>query len=135
MNGDPARLIICEPSPRWAVLMRRFGAGLTVDEARSLALAEDMLRDQPDSVVAVAIRNDNAAAALLKLAQWQRDYPASAVAALMDHVDEDLELALRESGAQVVLTSLFELPQLARIAHRVKFMSGVAVRPHSSLAV
>jgi hypothetical protein len=120
MSRDAAKLIICEPSPRWAVLMRRFAPGMLFSEARSLALAADMLRETPCRVIAVAVTPANAAELLLKLSQWQRDDPALTAAALLDHVEDDFELALRESGVQLVLTSLFELPKLARLAHRVK---------------
>lgn len=112
-----ARVIICEASPRWAVLLRRFAPELQVSEARSLALADDMLRETPACVVAVAVNDANSADVLLRLAQWQCGCLECVAAALLDHVDDDLELALREAGAQIIVTSLFELPQLARFAH------------------
>lgn len=117
-QSSAARLIICEPTPRWAVLMRRFAADLPVSEARSLTLADDMLRDSPDSVVAVALTDANAADVLLKLSDWQRDYPACAAAVLLNEADPELDLGLREAGAQLVLSSLFELTMLARLVRR-----------------
>jgi hypothetical protein len=119
-RADAARIIVCEPSPRWAVLLRRFAPQLRVSEARSLTLADDMLRETPACVVAVAVTDVNSADALLRLAQWQRTCPDCVSAALLDYVEDDLELALREAGAQIILTSLFELPQIARLAHRRK---------------
>lgn len=117
-RADAARVIVCEPSPRWAVLLRRFAPELKVSEARSLALANDMLRETSDTVIAVTVTHANAADVLLRLAQWQRECPECVTAALLDHVGDDLEVALREAGAQIILTSLFELTQLARLAHR-----------------
>ena len=117
-SASAARLIICEPTPCWAVLMRRFAAELRVSEARSLALADDMLRESPGNVIAVAVTNANAADALLKLSSWQNDYPACITAALLDNPDSELELGLREAGAQLVVFSLFELPLLARLVTR-----------------
>jgi hypothetical protein len=119
MSQSPAAsLIICEPTPRWAVLTRRFAEELRVSEARSLALADDMLRDSPGSVIAVAITDANAADALLKLSNWRNDYPACTAAVLLDNPDPELELGLREAGAQLVISSLFELPMLARFVKR-----------------
>jgi len=115
---DAVRVIVCEPSPRWAVLLRRFAPELQVSEARSLALADDMLREMPTCVFAVAVTHANAADVLLRLAQWQRGCPKCVTAALLDHVEDDLDLALREAGAQIIITSLFELTQLSRLAHR-----------------
>jgi hypothetical protein len=117
-----ARVIICEASPRWAVLLRRFAPGLQVSEARSLALADDMLRETPESAIAVAVTDANAGDSLLRLAQWQRDYPSCVTAALLDRADDDLELALREAGAQMVLTSLFELPRFGQLARTARFV-------------
>jgi len=117
-HASAARLIICEPTPRWAVLMRRFAAELHVSEARSMALAEDMLRDNPDSVIAVAITDANAADALLKLWNWRNNYPGCTAAVLLDNPNPELELGLREAGAQLVISSLFALPMLARLVRR-----------------
>jgi hypothetical protein len=117
-----ARVIICEPSPRWAVLLRRFAPELKVSEARSLPLADDMLRETPDSVIGVAVTEANAGDSLLRLAQWQRNHPPCVAAALLDRADDDLELALREAGAQLVLTSLFELPRFAHLARTARLV-------------
>jgi hypothetical protein len=117
-NDSAARLIVCEPTPRWAVLMRRFASELQVSEARSLALADDMLRDSSASGVAVAVSDANAANVLLKLSDWQRDYPDTTAAVLLDESNAELELGLREVGAQLVIVSLFELPMLARFVKR-----------------
>src|SRR5436190_13411441 len=102
-DAPAARLMICEPTPRWAVLLRRFAAGLPVSEARSLALADEMLQDWPGSLVAVAVNDTNAADALLRLSQWQRGFPDCATAVLLDEADDELELGLREAGAQLVI--------------------------------
>lgn len=118
-HNTAARVIVCEPSPRWAVLLRRFAPELQVSEARSLTLADGILRENETTVVAVAVSRGNVTDVLLKLAQWQRDYPASASAVLLERFDDDVELALREAGAQMILTSLFELPQLAGLALRM----------------
>ena len=115
---SPAKLIICEATPRWAVLMRRFARELPISEARSLALADDILRDNPGSAIAVAVTDANAADVLLKLSQWQRGDPNCATAALLDNANADLELGLREAGAQLVIASLFELPLLAQLVRR-----------------
>jgi hypothetical protein len=121
-RADAPRVIVCEPTPRWAVLLRHFAPELQVSEARSLPLADDMLQAMPDSVIAVAVTGGNAADVLLRFSLWQRGYPECVTAALLDDADEDLEQALRESGAQLIVYSLFELPQLARLAQRPRAM-------------
>jgi len=113
-----ARLIVCEPAGRWAILLRRFAPDLDVTEARSLALASDLLRESPASFVCVAATAENAASALPRLGEWSRDFPAASFAILADEEDNDLELAFREAGAQLVLTSVFELPVVAAMARR-----------------
>lgn len=119
-RAEAPRVIVCEPTPRWAVLLRRFAPELQISEARSLPLADDMLQAMPDSVIAVTVTPANAADVLVRLSQWQRAYPACVTAALIDCVDDDFDLALRESGAQLMVYSLFELPRLARLAQRLR---------------
>lgn len=117
-QNTAARIIVCEPTPRWAVLLRRFARNIKISEARSLALVDDLLRDHPASVVAVAVDLSNAANVLLKLSSWSRAHPANATAVLLDKPEPDLELGLREAGAQLVVSSLFALPALIGLARR-----------------
>jgi hypothetical protein len=119
MTGvDYARLIICEPTPRWAVLLRRFAEDLQVSEARSPLLADEMLAASPASFVAFAVNGGNAAATLNRLMQWRRDFPAATTAVLLDGPSPGLETGFREARAQLVITSLFALPMLVRLAKR-----------------
>jgi hypothetical protein len=111
-------MILCEPKPRWAVLLRRFAPAIGITEARSLVLADDELRANPDSFVVVAASVESGAAVVLKLSQWQREFPHATVVILLDRPDADFDLALREVGAQLVVDTLFDLPLLARMAAR-----------------
>jgi hypothetical protein len=99
-------------------LLRRFAPGLNLTEARSLALADDELRASPTSFVAVAVDASSAAPALLKIAHWRDEFPSVTSVVLLDQPNPDLNLALREAGAQLVIDTLFDLPLLARMAER-----------------
>lgn len=113
-----ARIIVCEPTPRWAVLLRRFAGDLMISEARSLALTDDLLQDHPTSCIAIAVDINNAANVLLRLSKWSREHPEYATAVLLDKPEPELEPGFREAGAQIVISSLFELPKLVRVARR-----------------
>jgi hypothetical protein len=66
----------------------------------------------------VAVDHHNAATALIKLSQGQREHPQCAAVVLLDQPNSHWESGFREAGAQLIVTSLFELPLLARIARR-----------------
>jgi hypothetical protein len=117
-QGPYARLIVCEPKPRWAVLLRRFAAGIVLSEARSLLLAEEMLAASPASFIAVSAHANNATAALDRLAHWRRDYPQATIAILLDDPHDTLEIGFREAGAELVIAGLFDLPLVIRLAKR-----------------
>ena len=110
------RFIICESTPRWAVISRRLRPDMGVSEARSFSLADDLLRASPTSVVALAVDETNAATALRQLSTWQRLYRDCVTAVLIDQCDDEWECGFREASAQFVSDSLFELPQLVRLA-------------------
>lgn len=113
--------IMVEPAPRWSLLIRRFSGALAISEARSLALADDLLRAQPldrAAFVAVAATPITATTTLLRLAQWQCGFPLIASAVLLDEPNRELELGFREAGAQLVIASLFELPLVINMAKR-----------------
>lgn len=112
------RLIVCEPTRRWAPLVRRFDDGMNVDETRSLSLLSNMLEAQPTSFVAIAPAPADLPEAAAELARIVRNYPLAAFATLLDLYDTEADLAFREAGAQLVITSLLELPAVIRMARR-----------------
>jgi len=119
MSAAPyARLIVCEPKPRWAVLLRRYSKETPASEARSLVLASEMLTASPGSFIAVATNESKVAALLERLGQWRRDFPAITTAVLLDAPNDELELGFREAGAQLVIASLFDLLLVVRLAER-----------------
>ena len=129
--------IMVEPTPRWSVLIRRFSEDVAISEARSLALADDLLRSQPldrAAFVALAAAPASAASTLLRIAQWQREFPCVASAVLLDAPNRELELGFREAGAQLVIASLFELPLVINMAKR--HLAGVEpTRPDWQVAI
>lgn len=113
-----ARLIVCEAAPRWSVLLRRFADDLPVAEARSSALAEDLLRDHPASFVCLASSAIDHSEKFIALSHWQTLFSHAAIAVLIDPADQEREYHFREAGAQVVIDRLEQLPQLLRMAKR-----------------
>jgi hypothetical protein len=97
------------------VLLRRFSEDLVIDDVPSPALAGELLVRHPAAFVAMAAAGPDAA---LELANLQRRFPAAGFAALMDDADPTAELAWYEAGAQLVVTSLFDLPPVIRMARR-----------------
>jgi hypothetical protein len=115
MNNASAKVIVCEPQPRWAVLWRRFSR-LAVEEARSLPLASDLLRERPTSFLLVSCDAVAQPASLIALARWQLDFPLAAWAAVVTGVRSVREAWLYEAGAQFVMHRFQQLPVVIRMA-------------------
>lgn len=129
--------IMVEPVPRWSVLLRRFSAGLRISEARSLALADDLLRARElnrPSFITVAATPSIAIATLLRLAEWQQKFPRAATVVLLDTPNPEMEIGFREAGAQLVIASLYELPLVISMANR--HLAGIEpTRPEWQVAI
>lgn len=119
LSQSPGRILVCEPTARWAVLLRRFGQR-QIAEARSLALAEDLLTANASSFMAIyATSSENRAAQFITtIARWRQLFPQAAFAILCDEPNPDFDLGVREAGVQLVIHSLFELPLLIGMAQR-----------------
>lgn len=115
-----ARLIVCEPSGRWAVALRRQSAATAprVYETRSLADCWQMLAEAPASFVVVELSTGNAVALLQRMARLQRDFPLARVAVVADRALAGYEWLLREAGAVHFLCSPRQCGPLADLALR-----------------
>ena len=81
-QGAAARLIVCEPTGRWAVALRRelADAGVRVWETRTLAGCREELEQSPASFVVLQM-TDNLAGLLRFMARLSREFPATRLAA------------------------------------------------------
>ncbi len=126
----PRSILVVEGAPRWAVLLRRFAPQFQVLEARSLALAEDLLSQNGQQFVLLAPSSMNHAAALARLSTWQRQYSAATFVVVLQPLDSTTDLGFREAGAQLVIHDWRELPQLISMAARYnRRLSTRATRP------
>lgn len=117
-RADAAALIVCEKSMRWSVLLRRFGSGRKVLEARSLFLANELVEVSPASFVCVADSTLYGDDSFLALSRWEREFPLMAWGALVSRNDPGLERLLLSLGAQFVVTNYAQLPPLLGMAER-----------------
>jgi hypothetical protein len=115
-----ARLIVCEASGRWAVVLRRqlVAVTLRVYETRSLADCWEMLVEAPASFLVVELSAGNAVALMQRMARLERDFPLARVAVVADRCLTDYEWLLREAGAVHFLCSPRQSGPLADLARR-----------------
>jgi hypothetical protein len=115
-----ARLIVCEPSGHWAVVLRRqlAAADLRVYETRSLADCWEMLAKAPASFLVVELSAGGAGALLQRMARLERDFPLARVAVVADRSLAGYEWLLREAGAVHFLCSPRQSGPLADLARR-----------------
>lgn len=124
-------IVVVEPAPRWVVLLRRFAPQLEVLEARSLELAEDLLRENGSRFIAIAVRSVGAAAIATRISHWRRTHPGSVAAVLLNRHHPSMELGFRLAGAQAVIHNWRELPILIGMAarHCRLHAESAAIRP------
>jgi DNA-binding NtrC family response regulator len=115
-----ARLIVCERSGRWAVVLRRelAAANVRLHETRSLAECWEMLAEHRWSFVVVELSHDNADALLERLARRERQFPRIGVAVVADRSLRAYQWLIREAGAIHFVTSPRQLGPLAGVACR-----------------
>jgi hypothetical protein len=118
-SPGPARLIVCEPSGRWAVALRReLGSSPRVYEARSVAESWASLAQAPASLLVVEVMPGNLAALLGRMARREREFPRARVAVVADRRLAGHQWLLREAGALTFITSPRRLQGLAELARR-----------------
>jgi hypothetical protein len=113
------RLIVCEKSSHWAPPLRdAVGQEPTIVETRSLAGCEAELAIAPTSIVAIEVTATNLEAVLLCLARVQERYPRAAAVCLLMTDAQDAAALVREAGAIDAISSVLDLPRVARLAQR-----------------
>jgi hypothetical protein len=113
-----ARLIVCERSGRWAVVLRReLGAGaVRVYETRNLTDCWAVLAEAPASFVIVELTAGGVAALLRQMARLGREFPLARVAVVAARSLAGYEWLMREAGAVHFTCSPRQLGPLARLA-------------------
>jgi hypothetical protein len=115
-----ARLVVCERTGRWAVVLRRelAEAGVRVWETRSLADCWQELAAAPGSFLVVELRPDNAEGLLGRMVWLPREFPLARVAVVAARGLAGHEWLMREAGAVHMTCSPRRLGPLAEIALR-----------------
>lgn len=119
-GSEPARLIVCERSGRWAVGLRReLGAAEPrVHETRSVAECWEVLAASPASFVVVELTSAGAGELLRRMARLGRDFPLARVVVVADRCLASHEWLMREAGAIHFTCSPRQLGPVARMASR-----------------
>ncbi len=117
-GAEPARLIVCERTGRWAVTLRRErdGADVRVHESRSIVECWQQLVESPAGFVVVELTRGNLASLLERLARLPREWPLARVAVVADRSLAKYEWLIREAGAVHFTSSPRQLGPLARAA-------------------
>ncbi|NQU24738.1 MAG: hypothetical protein HQ567_25935 [Candidatus Nealsonbacteria bacterium] len=115
-DAEPARLIVCERTGRWAVTLRREldGADVRVHESRSLVECWQQLAEAPAGFVVVELTGGNVASLLERLARLPREFPLARVAVVADRSLAKYEWLIREAGAVHFTCSSRQLGPLGR---------------------
>ncbi len=115
----PARLIACERSGRWAVMLRRelAGSGVRVWETRTLDDCWSELGQSPASMVVVELAKD-IDGVLRQLSRQRRCFPAVRAAVVAERSMAAYEGLMREAGAVHFVDSPRQVGRLAQIACR-----------------
>jgi hypothetical protein len=96
-----ARLIVCEQSGRWALLLRQnvAEARIRVWETRTLADCRAEVASSPASIVVIELTVNNSAELIKTVGSWDRDFPLLRWVAVADRSLAEYEWLLREAGA------------------------------------
>ena len=117
---QPARVIVCEKTGRWASALRRVlsRAGTRVWETRSLAECWEELARSPASLLALELTPHNDEALLRRLLDLTRRFPAARAIVLGERGLERYGWAVREAGAAHAVFATRHLPAAARLIER-----------------
>jgi hypothetical protein len=118
-NANPARLIVCERTGRWAVALRRelAEAGIRVWETRTLADCWTELAESPVSLVVLELGGDTTGL-LGRMARQGREFPQARLAVVADRSLAEYEWLMREAGAVHFACSPRQVGTLAQLACR-----------------
>jgi hypothetical protein len=115
-----ARLIVCERTGRWAVLLRQKLAetGVRVWETRLPADCREEIAQSPASIVVLELTAKNLGEILKTVRPWERDYPLLRWVAVADRAQAGHEWLLREAGAVHFACSPRQVDSIAQLACR-----------------
>lgn len=117
MNNQPASVLVCGTTSRWAVLLRRFCSNLRIREARSPELLADLLAENPWSCVAWSIEQSKDATGLTHIQQLRRSFPHALWVGLLNSRElQGDEPIYFEAGFQRMIRSFEELPDVGKLA-------------------
>jgi hypothetical protein len=119
-NAQPARLIVCERTGRWAIaLHRELGTmAFGVYQTRHLNDCRAELIQAPASFIVVELPVEGREAVLEQIAQFLLDFPLARVAVVADSSLECYQWLAREAGAVHFSCSQRQARLLAGIALR-----------------
>ena len=132
----PAAFVICETAPRWSGYFRQVlplrkklrQSRIHLREVRSLVQAAGLLKELPQSLLAVEVSAENVVAVHCQLLTWRSTFPLArffvlAGQDLAANLLLDWEPFLREAGAVAVGTSPLAVRLLGKLA--VRHLAGV----------
>ena len=91
----------------------------SIVEARSLVAVRALVGESPASLVAVEVTEENVAPVRMLVREICDRYPRAAVVAMHDTGAVAAEGLFREAGAVDCVTSVLQLPRVARLAVRL----------------
>jgi hypothetical protein len=117
--ASPARLIVCERTGRWAVMLRRelADSGIRVWETRTLDECWTELATSPASFVVLELGSD-AGGLLDRMIRQPRQFPMARLAVVADRPLTEYEWLMREAGAVHFACSPRQVGTLAQLACR-----------------
>ncbi|NQT41320.1 MAG: hypothetical protein HQ581_27780 [Planctomycetes bacterium] len=117
-GAGEARLIVSEPTGRWAVALRRHltDASVGVHQTRSLTDAWDVLRACPASFLVVEVTRGSVRALLERMARLPGQFPLARIAVVADRRLHRWQWLFREAGAIHFVSSSRCLAPLAEAA-------------------
>lgn len=129
----PPRIIVCEATGRWALGLRRemSGAGLPLEETRTLDDARESLAAAPASLLLVELRGATAKDFLSWLARQQRDFPEARLVVVASHDWEAWRFAVLEAGAVHAVFHPRELAAVVNVARQHLGRTASALPPES----
>jgi hypothetical protein len=119
-TSSSARLIVCERSGHWALLLRQkvAEAGVRVWETRFLTDCQAEIAGSPASLVVIELTKGNVNELLKTVEHWGRDYPLLRWVAVADRSLAEYEWLMREAGAVHFTCSPRQGALLAQLACR-----------------
>lgn len=118
ITAGPRRVIVYEPTGRWAALLRRASTRDTLQETRTWPDLLAALAQAPNSFVVLELTAANAIQLPARLRQLTVDFPVARFAVVADRALAEYEPLAIEAGAVFFTTSPREADTIAQLADR-----------------